>query len=97
MSQPDTPTILELLRAAVRETSSLSEAIKQFQALVWRGDDWEVGLSPTIVDALRDLAYDLEYFEPSVPVRAEDPSFFGEERAIREILDVLARVDSSRG
>jgi len=32
-----------------------------------------------------------------VPVRAEDPSFFGEERAIREILDVLARVDSSRG
>jgi hypothetical protein len=84
------------LRAAASDPARLSEAIAQFQAAVWKSNDWEVGLSRADVEVLRDLAYDLDYYEPDIAARAQSWSFFGEERAIEEITQALAQLRATK-
>ena len=45
-----------------------------------------------VAEQLRDLAYDLDFFEPDPAARAEDPVYFAEDRAMQEIADALARI-----
>jgi len=78
----------ELLERAILEPSRLGEIIAQFQHSVWNGAE----ISGAADEILCELAYDLDYFEPDIRARAEDPSFFGEERAIAEIQKALERL-----
>ena len=84
--------VIELLRAATLEPAKLPEAIKALQAIVWKAKDWESDIAPDIVEVLSDLAYDLDFYEPDAAARAEDPSYFADDRAIQEIVDALARI-----
>jgi hypothetical protein len=70
--------------------SELAAAIPKLQQEIWAAADpteqdpqWEI---------LRDLAYDLDYYQPNERVRSENKSFFGEERALIEIREALAKL-----
>jgi len=93
MSNPDTVTqVIELLQAAKLEPARLSEAIKALQAMVWESKGWESDVPADVVQVLRDLAYDLDFYEPDAAARTEDASYFAEDRAIQEIVDALGRI-----
>lgn len=51
----------------------------EFQRLVW--DATELDFSSEQVALVRDLAHDLDFCEPGPAARAEDSSYFGDERA----------------
>ena len=94
MSNPGTVTqVIELLQAAKLEPARLSEAIKALQAMVWKSQGWDSDVPADVVQVLRDLAYDLDFYEPDAVARAEDASYFAEDRAIQEIVDALGRID----
>jgi hypothetical protein len=79
---------VDLLERAVRESSLLPEVISQLQQLVWKSSE----LPPAGEEVLRNLAYDLDFFEPNPTFRKEDPSFFDETTAIAEISQAIARL-----
>ncbi len=73
---------VELIDTMLKSPEELDGLVRQFQQIVWhapRGEEnegWEV---------LGDLAYDLDFYEPDPIKRAEDYSFYGKERAVKEI------------
>jgi hypothetical protein len=78
--------VVDLLRKAVEDPSKLPEMIANFQDLVWKHKIIDVPEAET----LRDLAYDLDFYEPNPVIRREGPSFFGDDKAIAEIRKVLS-------
>jgi hypothetical protein len=83
-----------LLRQALEEPDKLATFISEFQRCVW--NESVAYPSQAIEEAIRDLAYDLDYYEADPRIRAEDRSFFGEERALTEIRSALAVVEATR-
>ena len=69
-----TEQLVRLLLAAVSDPFRCAKAVADFQSLVWAGLDTDV--PPGVAGVLRDLAYDLDYFEPSARARGEDESFY---------------------
>jgi hypothetical protein len=85
--------VLGSLRAATREPAKLPEAIRALQAMVWKSKGWKSGLPEEVVETLADLAYDLDFYEPDAAARAQDGSYFAEDRALEEIADALRRIN----
>ncbi len=86
-------SIVEQLKNLLDQPSELAAGIARVQQQIWSapkdGDpQWEI---------LRDLAYDLDYYQPKERVRSEDASFYGDERALSEIRGALARLEQGRG
>ena len=92
-AQVDVSEAVKLMQEIVQERRALPEAIASLQQLVWNG---ELTGSSAVQEILRELAYDLEYYQPDPQVRAEDTSLYDEERAIAEIEEALARIERSR-
>lgn len=73
--------------------------IRRFQDAVWSGAEL-IG-DETLDSILRDVAYDLDMYEPDSARRSEDLSLYGDtklELAVRVALDLLAltmRLDQS--
>jgi hypothetical protein len=72
----------------------LPTLVPKIQDMVWNS---EISFpSETAEEAAGDLAYDLDYYEPDPRVRAEDSSFFGEDRAVAEIRSALRLMETDR-
>ena len=67
--------------------STAKRIINQFQECIW--DDRVQVDQNEILDILRDLAHDLDYFEGDPSLRAEDNAFFDEEKLKAEIESAL--------
>lgn len=89
----DVAEALKLMRAIVSDRRSLPGAIASFQRLVWKEP---LAGSCAAQEILRDLAYDLEYYEPDPVARAEDPSFFDDDRAVAEVEAALTRIQQAQ-
>lgn len=83
-------SLLAILLDALRHPDQRTKLIREFQQTIWNTSQnlgaswaWEV---------LRDLAYDLDFYEPDKNVRSEDPSFFGDARAEQEIRLALKKL-----
>lgn len=86
-------TVKELSRLLVRvlrDPARRIEHVKRFQQIVWGTNDLQA--DPEIARVLRDLAYDLDLFEPDERERAEDPALYGDARLEQEIRAALTRV-----
>ena len=94
ISRPDFVAILD---AALRDPIVLEASIRRFQSLVWDTPEADVVVDSREEEVLRDLAYDLEYFVADPKARAEDPSYFGPERAMSEIEAALAKLAAVSG
>jgi hypothetical protein len=85
--------VIHLLQQAAREPGQLAQQIGAFQAAIW--NDQVLGdLDDEVMEVLRELAQDLDFYEPDPKLRSEDESYFGEDRALAEIQSALNRVAS---
>jgi hypothetical protein len=87
----DVSEIVKVMLEIVREQRLLlPDGVATIQQLVWKetltGD-------PAAQEVLRELAYDLEHYEPDPLARSEDASVYGDERALAAIEDALARIE----
>ena len=81
--------LILLLDRAAADPSQLASAVKQFQSAVWNSDDRDLGGSEHVRRVLRALANDLDYYVADPIARAEDPTYKGEDYALREIRGAL--------
>lgn len=84
--------LIELLERAVDDRARRLEHVKRFQERVWANKDLHP--DPEVVRVIRDLAYDLDLFEPDDRVRAEDVALYGDARLEEEIRSVLRKLRS---
>jgi hypothetical protein len=69
---------LDLVLARLRGFDSpaspdgLMGTIVEFQRVVWGSSEWRDGLAPDAADVIKDLAHDLDYYEPDSIARQED-------------------------
>lgn len=75
---------MKILELILSDKKNRKELIKTFQNQIWKDDDAN--------DLLRDLALDLDYYEPDENLRNEDPSYYGDEKLESEILEVLSKL-----
>lgn len=81
--------ILSILEKAVSHPEDLEKNINEFQKMVYEDG---IECSDAEKELLTDLAYDLEYFVADAELRKEDPGYYGEERAVTEITNILAKL-----
>ena len=75
---------MEILERILNNALNRKELIKEFQNLIWNDEE--------SIDILKDLAYDLDFYEPNEILRKEDPSYYGDERLEKEIKEVLQKL-----
>lgn len=83
-----TATAIKLLERALAEQGRLAEHVRRFQEAVFEDESLE---GPT-GEVLRDLAHDLDFYEPELQRRNEDPALFGDARAAGEIRQALEQI-----
>jgi hypothetical protein len=86
---------LLLLEAIKLSPSTAKRIISEFQECIW--DDRVQVDQNEILNILRDLAHDLDYFDADPSLRAEDNSFFDEEKLKAEIASALNNIKSLAG
>jgi hypothetical protein len=81
--------LVPFLERALVDAGGREASIRSFQEAIWNG---KVAADPETVSMLRDLAYDLDFFETDDAMRRQDPSFYGLERFEREVRAALKRL-----
>ncbi len=66
------------------------EHFRQFQELIWNSS--EAKLPSPVWTILSALAYDLDFYVPDAAARAQDPSYYGDDRAEEEIRSALKKL-----
>ena len=95
MINPKLQGLIDLLSSALNQPEQRMKFIKEFQEKVWdASDDMMASLQ---WDIFGDLAYDLDFYEPDPALRAEDNSFYGDERLKEEIQTALDKLASQQG
>jgi len=87
--------VMELLKTILKDNTLRRENVRKFCEMGWnipgRFPDLQ---NQGIKDLIQDLVYELTYYEPNPEWRAEDDSFFDDERLeelIRKFLGRLSR------
>ncbi len=84
--------LLTVLRKAISEQGERLAHITAFQEFVWECKGNLPGATAAQTEVCRDLAMDLDYYQPDPSVRAGDPSLYGDERVITEIEDAVRKL-----
>lgn len=85
--------LITLLHETLRNRFRRKELIDRFQQLVWNAPAAAAG--DEAMEIFADLAYDLDYYEQDREDRAEDPTFYGDQRLEEEIRDALRKLGRS--
>ncbi len=80
-----------VLQRALREPWRLPQQIEIFQQIIWK-DEGLVDVDNEVMEILYDLAYDLDFHEPSPEMRSEDASYFGDDKALAKIQMALDKI-----
>jgi hypothetical protein len=85
--------ILELLAKALRDPSFRKETVHEILRYYFKNELLiKRSVPEDAYETLGDLAYDLNYFVAEPARRAEDPSYYGDERLEQEIRTALQRL-----
>ena len=68
---------MDILERILTDPLNRKKLIKEFQELVWNDED--------SIRILKDLAYDLDFYEPNEALRKQDHSYYDDERLEKEI------------
>ena len=84
--------LIALLVESLKNPSDRRKLINEFQTIVWdrQGDEEPEYKEEWTI--LRDLANDLDYYEPDPVLRSADPAYYGDARLEDEIKSTLAKV-----
>jgi hypothetical protein len=82
--------ILGLLTKVLRDPSSRKETVKEFERY-YTGIGIVVrrSIRRDVLDILDELVWDLAFYVADPAMRAEDPSYYGDERLVEEIESTL--------
>ncbi len=87
MDQKGRQHLVELVIRALKEPANRKQLIDKFQRTVWDEEsdsyEWE---------CLRNLAYDLDFYEPDPKARSESSSFYGDNQIETLISSALERL-----
>ena len=83
--------LLELLEKALTDRVGRRDHLWRFERLVWNTEEL-VGDDPLTDDILRDVAYDLGYYEPDPVRRAECSAYYGDDGLEHVIRGTLRRL-----
>jgi hypothetical protein len=87
--------IISMIRGAL-ESKNFKEEVPNIQTYIWGSEANQSELTENETEVLNELAYDLEYFVSNPVHRAEDPSYFGNDRAEKELLSALKQLESKQ-
>ena len=87
----DVQKLVQLLIAARDDDNARPTIIKDFQEAVFNSSD-VIG-DECADEIFRDLAWDLESYEPDPIWRRQDPSFFGDRRAKKLLKSALRALE----
>lgn len=73
--------IVDILNQILHDKGGRKRLIKEFQSIVWNNDK--------SIELLRNLAYDLDFYEQDELIRAEDVAYYGDERLEYEVKMVI--------
>lgn len=76
---------------AAKTDAEMASATSEFQRLVW--DSETISGDTAAVEVVRELAYDLDYFEPDLEKRTEDDRYFGSDRLTSEVEQALQKLN----
>jgi hypothetical protein len=89
--------ILWLLTKISREPSSRKETVKEFGRYYGGiGTIARRSIGHDVLEILDDLVFDLAFYVADPATRAQDPSYYGDERLVKEI-DAALRLLSQAG
>ena len=91
MDNPSLEILIELLNEALAHPGRRQESIEKFQASMWKKPPYTAPAA-WIQEILGDLAYDLDFYEPDLESRQEDPSYFGDDQAEEKIRSALLKL-----
>ncbi|UYZ60904.1 hypothetical protein [Hymenobacter latericus] len=74
-----------------KSPSEVLGLVQRFQKLVWND---QFSVSEAQAELLRELAYDLDFFEPDDKLRNDDPSYYGMDKLKETVLEALERINS---
>jgi GGDEF domain-containing protein len=75
---------MEILEKILTDKVNRKKLISEFQELIWNDENAS--------EVLSLLAYDLDFYEPNIELRKEDPSYYGDERLEEEIKLVINKL-----
>jgi len=82
--------LIALLGEVLENPANRLDVVKSFQEAVWHTADM-IG-EPWVDEILRDLAHDLDYYEPDPEARSEDPSYYDDRRLEQEIRSAIEKL-----
>ena len=85
-----------MLQSIIRDEERRREHIRHFQALVWRQADADFDLETSLLEFLRELALDLDYYESDEQERRTDWVFYGEEVLLSLVQHALERLEPDK-
>jgi hypothetical protein len=85
------PELVQLLERAISDPGHRAEYIRAFQIHILRDEDL-IFEDPLVEEVLGDLAWDLDFYEPDERKRAEDASYYGDDRVEQEIRSALRKL-----
>jgi hypothetical protein len=89
--------ILGVLIKILQEPSSRKETVKEFERYYGGiGTIARSSISRDVLDILDDLVWDLAFYVADPATRAQDPSYYGDERLVKEV-DAALRLLSRAG
>lgn len=84
------PELVELLERALADRAGRREHIRRLEGLVWDTEKFIGG--EHMDELLRDLAYDLGYYEPDADARSEYAGYYGDDRLEDYIRSALTKL-----
>lgn len=86
--------ILDFLITTINAKKLNSKLLKEFQLKVLNSE--RISEDSDIEVLIRDLAYDLDYYEADEKKRSEDSSFFGDDKAIELVIATYDKIMQKR-
>ena len=78
---------MEILEKILTDKVNRKKLISEFQELIWNDENAS--------EVLSLLAYDLDFYEPNIELRKEDPSYYGDDRLEKEIKMAIQKLQAS--
>ena len=89
-------SIINILNEILEKPEKRVNNINRFQKLIWNADKSFVE-NDLLWENMRNLALDLDYYEPDENVRNKNSSYYDEIRLKKEILSILSNINVSLG
>jgi hypothetical protein len=81
--------LIKILEQILNDSKHRKDSIKDLQNKIWNE---EFTASAEVAEIYRALALDLDYYEPSIELRKESSSYYGDDTLIEEVTQAISKI-----